>query len=198
MHKRFSRSEVLTVVISMEAALLLLSTLWMYLAHIELMELLALKDWKLLLIGVAVGCATSLSSYLITRLGDKLKHRLAWLAAMDELLESTLRPMFANALPIDILLISVSSGFCEEVFFRGILQSQFGLLIASLIFALLHFPGKKFIFYVVWSFLAGLLFGFLTDYYHSLWVAIAAHIINNVVSISLIRYGGYGAEKEAP
>ncbi|MBX9691725.1 MAG: CPBP family intramembrane metalloprotease, partial [Cyanobacteria bacterium] len=146
MHKRYKRSEVLTVVLSMEAALLLLSTLWMYVAHIDLMELLILKDGWLLLIGLGVGCLTSLSSFLLTRLSDRFKKRFEWLAAMDELVETTLRPLFAGSSPFDILLIAASSGFCEEVFFRGVLQCQFGIVVSSIVFALLHFPGKKFIF----------------------------------------------------
>lgn len=191
MQPTYDRSYVLNIVLLTEAALVLLATVWIYIAHLPVLELLTITSPSraaLILVGVAIGAATSLGSWCVSSLASRFKEALPWLSAMDELLQRMLVPLFEKATLSDILLIALSSGFCEEVFFRGVLQTQFGIVIASAIFASLHFPGKRYFFYVVWSFLAGLLFGFLMDFYHCLWVPIAAHAANNLISISIIRY----------
>ncbi len=39
---------------------------------------------------------------------------------------------------MDILIISIMAGICEEIFFRGVLQPMIGLMLTSFIFILLH------------------------------------------------------------
>lgn len=188
MQQQYKRSFVLTAVLATEAALLLVATIWMNVARLDLGPLLRLENPAQILIGLAIGLTTSLSSLSLTWLSRRFKKALAWLNSMDDLLEKHLKPLFGKVNPLDILLISLASGFCEEVFFRGVLQMQFGLVPASIIFALFHFAGPKYTFYVLWSLGAGLLFGALVIMFDSLWIPIAAHAMNNLTSIAIIRY----------
>lgn len=188
MQHNYSRSFVLTCVVGGEALLLLLATIWVHLAHIDLLPLLMLKDGWPILIGTASGVAMSLSSLVVAKIARKYKDRFKFLSGFDELVSTMLQPLFKEATLLDILLIAFSSGFCEEVFFRGVLQTQFGLIAASVIFGLVHCGGKQYLIYAVWAMLAGLLFGVLLEASGTLWLPITMHIVNNLVSITMIRY----------
>lgn len=191
MQQKFSRSAVLTLVIIMESLLLLVATIWCWVAKIDLAPLLSFEDPAIILIGVGccLGLAMAVVSFCISVLGKKFQHVLPFFASFEDFIQTTLAPIFAEVNPIDILLIALASGFCEEVFFRGVLQTQFGLPIASIVFGLFHLTGnKKHMFYVVWAMLAGALLGWMLMIFNSLWVPICAHVINNFVSISMVRY----------
>ncbi|SFB91360.1 CAAX protease self-immunity [Microbulbifer thermotolerans] len=75
-----------------------------------------------------------------------------------------LRHFMAACSAVQIVVISLAAGICEEVLFRGFLQSWLshlsspaaGLLVASLVFALLHYA--SFIYFAA-TFLVGIAFG---------------------------------------
>lgn len=78
---------------------------------------------------------------------------------------------------IHIFFLSWMIAITEEWLFRGVIQTNYGLIFASIVFALLHirYLKKWFLFTVVMtlSFILGLLF----EYTNSLWVTIFAHFI---------------------
>lgn len=47
--------------------------------------------------------------------------------------------IFKNRGVLNIIFITLIVAFCEEFLFRGVLQTKFGLLTASIIFALVHY-----------------------------------------------------------
>ncbi len=47
--------------------------------------------------------------------------------------------IFQNRSVFHIVIISALVAFCEEVLFRGVIQTHFGLVVSSIIFALIHF-----------------------------------------------------------
>jgi membrane protease YdiL (CAAX protease family) len=188
MQPRYSRAQILIIVVLMEAGLLLAATVMAHFWKIDLLPLLKLDDPGVLFIGVGFGILMSGSSLLISMLARKFRDALPFVGAFEEFIKQTLIPLFAEVNPIDILLIAFSSGFCEEVLFRGVLQGQFGLLIASAIFGLFHYAGNRYIFYVIWAACAGAALGLAMDFFHSLWVPIMAHIVNNFLSIGMVRY----------
>jgi len=83
--------------------------------------------------------------------------------------------------------MSIASGFCEEIFFRGLLQPKLGIIIASIAFGLLHLPGLKYWFYAVWAAVSGAILGLLFIYSGSLWVPITAHAVNNIAGMMLLK-----------
>jgi uncharacterized protein len=198
MQHSYSRSLVLNCVVWGEALLLLFATIWIHLAHIDLVPSLTLKDPGPLFLGAILGALMSLSSMFLAKQAVKYKDRFKFLASFDEMVSSMLQPLFKDVTPIDIGLIALSSGFCEEIFFRGVLQTQFGLVIAAIIFGLVHFAGPKYMFYMFWAMGAGLFLGALFQFSQILWIPIVAHIVNNLVSITMIRYEiGYKNENES-
>jgi membrane protease YdiL (CAAX protease family) len=89
-----------------------------------------------------------------------------------------------------ILTIAVASGFGEEIFFRGAMQSSLGLLATSLIFGILHgFPGTRFAHWGIFAFVAGLGFGLLQHYSGSVFAAFLAHMSINYWNLCRIIEG---------
>jgi uncharacterized protein len=79
-----------------------------------------------------------------------------------------------------ILLLALCSAVSEELFFRGVLQSEFGLLVSSAAFGLLHPFG---IAYVAWATVAGLGLGTLFSGTGSLVAPTAAHATYNLLAL---------------
>jgi hypothetical protein len=96
--------------------------------------------------------------------------------------------LFATFTVPDIILVAAASGFCEEVFFRGVIQSQFGLFGAAAFFAIFHCPSLRHLPYGLWALTAGLFLGGLLTFTHSLWTPILAHSISNLIVLIFMRY----------
>jgi CAAX protease family protein len=85
-----------------------------------------------------------------------------------------------------LVLVSVFSGVGEEVFFRGALQPEFGLVAASLIFGLLHVgPDRRYLVWTAWAIFAGFLFGVLYEATGGLLAPVLAHSLHNAATLVL-------------
>ena len=85
-----------------------------------------------------------------------------------------------------LFLISVFSGVGEEVFFRGAVQQEFGLVVASLLFGIVHVgPDRRYLVWTAWAVLAGFLFGALYEVTGGLLAPILAHTAHNAATLLL-------------
>lgn len=83
-----------------------------------------------------------------------------------------------------ILALALLSAFGEEVLFRGVLQPRLGLWVATVLFALLHFPMRRSLLpWTVFAFAIGLVLGLLTEWAGSLWPAIVLHFLINYFNL---------------
>lgn len=98
--------------------------------------------------------------------------------------ESVLAPLFGRLRWFDIVMLSVLAGVSEEIFFRGVLQHEIGLLAASVAFGLLHTVSVP---YVIWATVVGLYLGYLVDVGHNLWPAIVAHMVIDFGGLCYLR-----------
>jgi membrane protease YdiL (CAAX protease family) len=178
-----SRNAILSISITLEAALLLVAAIWMPYANVSLLPKFHFATTAILW-GFVFAFASATISILCLTLGK----RLPLLNELKTMTDEVLAPIIAQLCPADILLISVVSGFCEEVLFRGIMQAQFGLWITSIIFGLFHDPGLKHKAYVILAALAGLGLGYVYQLTGNLWSCISAHIMHNLISMLLLRY----------
>lgn len=96
-----------------------------------------------------------------------------------------------GSLCYDLVLIAVIPAIAEEAFFRGALQSLFikmskrawiGILIASVIFSLLHAEMLGFVPRAALGIVLGLIYYFSGN----LWYSILAHFINNGLQVFLL------------
>ncbi|MFN2745559.1 MULTISPECIES: CPBP family intramembrane glutamic endopeptidase [Bacillus] len=96
--------------------------------------------------------------------------------------------LFRNRSYPHILILTLFIAFTEEILFRGVIQTHFGIWTASIIFAILHFRYLKkwllFVMVVSISFLLGLSFQ-QTD---NLFVPVTAHFLIDVVFACQIRF----------
>jgi membrane protease YdiL (CAAX protease family) len=96
--------------------------------------------------------------------------------------------MLTELKPLDLVVLAVVSGFCEEVFFRGVAQAQLQLVITSICFGLFHDPTFRHPSYAIIAFLYGLALGWLYMYTGNLWAPIVAHMVHNLISLYMLRY----------
>ena len=85
-----------------------------------------------------------------------------------------------------LVLVSIFSGVGEEAFFRGAVQQEFGLVVASLLFGLAHVgPDRRYLFWTAWTVLAGFVFGVLYDLTRGLLGPVVAHAAHNAATLLL-------------
>jgi membrane protease YdiL (CAAX protease family) len=98
-----------------------------------------------------------------------------------------------------LILVSVFSGVGEETFFRGAVQQEFGIVVASLLFGLVHVgPDRRYLLWTLWAVLAGFLFGGLYDLTGGLLAPILAHTAHNAATLLLWKRSRKGVRERDP
>lgn len=93
---------------------------------------------------------------------------------------------------LQLVLLSLVTGFIEEWFFRGVLTSHFGVVVSSIIFALCHLVlvGKLWM-WSVWSFIFGVMMAVIYQQTNDLLLCALIHSFINM--ITLIRLNNEAA-----
>jgi membrane protease YdiL (CAAX protease family) len=103
-------------------------------------------------------------------------------------LEAELSRILVPLHPWEIGILSLLSGFAEELFFRGALQPVIGLIPASLLFGMAHFvPRSPFWPWALQAVFAGFLLGSLYEMTHFLYPVMVAHLLTNFVLILIMN-----------
>jgi len=134
-----------------------------------------------LALGGACGLALAASLPLVTA---PWAHRMLLLRGLRrawDTLETDLGPSLGAR---EVLVLALCSAVSEEVFFRGVLQREVGIVAASAVFGLLHPLGAA---YVLWATAAGAGFGVLFAVTGSLAAPAAAHGIYNLLALVYLR-----------
>lgn len=96
------------------------------------------------------------------------------------------------AIAINIILVAILPAVGEEFLFRGVLQTHFkelfksphlAVFIAAFLFSAIHFQFYGFIPRLI----LGMIFGYLVYFSGSIWLAVFAHFVNNLMAI-LVKY----------
>jgi membrane protease YdiL (CAAX protease family) len=96
------------------------------------------------------------------------------------------------------VLLAMASGLAEEMFFRGALQAKVGLVLASLLFGVVHFvPRREFMPWTVFAVVVGFGLGGLFEWTGNLLAPVVAHVVINGVNLPLL-IRRYGSEPKAP
>ncbi len=117
-----------------------------------------------------------------------LSRRLPMLKQLKDMTERVLLPLVSELKPVDMVVIAVLSGFCEEVFFRGVAQRQCGLVITSIAFGLFHDPGFSNVTYSFLTFIYGLALGYMFIVTGNIWTPVFAHATHNLITLLVLRY----------
>lgn len=130
------------------------------------------------LIDVAAGAGVAAIVVGLWQLGIKV---LPSARALERAIGRTLGPLSTS----EVITLAILSGFAEELFFRGAVQSHWGLVPASILFALLHMgPGREFRLWTVFALVAGLGLGALMLWRGNLLAPAVAHVSINLVGLS--------------
>ena len=136
-------------------------------------------------VGLAVAVGFMVINYVLLRCGpDVLPLRL-----IRTLYRTTLRPLFADVRLSDVVVISIAAGVGEELFFRGALQPEIGLVPASIVFGLLHMGGRGTFVFGCWVAVMGLALGMLANISEGLVAPIVAHSAYDAAAIGYLRWG---------
>jgi uncharacterized protein len=183
--KLLDRNTVLTLTIAIEAFLLLCATLWMVFEKLDIRPMLYLSK-RTVIIGLLAGNLVSLANLAILWAGRRWSQRSFLLRSMRDLVTLEMVPIFGRLKFIDRFFIALISGFCEEIFFRGVLEKSCGMASSAFCFGLAHFPSLYYFPYAIWATLIGLLMSLLSQICGSLWCPIIAHAMINLISLNVI------------
>ncbi|PIE35781.1 hypothetical protein CSA56_02835 [candidate division KSB3 bacterium] len=177
-------SQLIVRAFLLEGIIFGVALLWAYWRTIPLQQALQ-PTLSACLIGIVVGVFVLVFNYVIIEYGSRY---VTALRIIHQLIEQDIFPIFKHFGITGALCIAIISGFAEEFFFRGVLQAQIGIWLASLVFGLVHIWSKPAIIYGVYTALIGLLFGGLYLWIGNLWSPILAHMVNNFVAILYYRH----------
>ncbi len=96
-----------------------------------------------------------------------------------------IKSIFDNMHMIDLLIISLLAGIGEELLFRGIVQVKFGIVIASIVFGLMHSISLA---YVIVTIIMGFYIGSIYQASGSLLVPVQLHFVYDFAALVYLRY----------
>lgn len=140
-------------------------------------------------------------------LGGRLHELETWIRNTEKLAEQQTRLLLtthnAGDYLVNLLMVAVLPGICEEAFFRGALQQLLirwtgrvgaGVILTAFIFSFLHFQFLGFL----PRFILGLMLGYVYVFTGSLWLAMIGHFVNNGVDVTLMYLYQLGWIKTDP
>jgi membrane protease YdiL (CAAX protease family) len=146
----------------------------------------ALRGFDLRLAGDSLALSLVLGSItpIATVSAGLLAYRL--LPALRAIAEELAPRLVDGTGRASLLLLSLFSGVGEEVFFRGAVQQEFGLVVASVLFGVVHVgPDRRYMVWTLWAIAAGFLFGVLYEVSGGLLAPILAHAAHNAATLLL-------------
>ncbi|MUK87243.1 CPBP family intramembrane metalloprotease [Ornithinibacillus sp. L9] len=102
--------------------------------------------------------------------------------------------LFSNSSFNEILFFTLLISVAEELLFRGVIQTTFGYLIASTIFALVHFRYLKRPVLLISILILSFYIGYIFEITGNLLVTITCHFFIDFLLGLFIRFNGWGEE----
>ena len=172
---------LVALAIAGEGALVVVALVWQRLRGLPL-EIGGLSEG--VVVGVAAAAVFALANwYLLCRAPI-----LPGVTAVRRLYRTMFKPLFDGVGPVDLVVISVAAGIGEELLFRGVLQTEFGVVTASLVFGLLHMGGSGTFAFGCWVAVMGGALGGLAVWTHGLLAPIVAHAAYDAAALAYIRW----------
>lgn len=144
----------------------------------------SLTTWSLA--DVSLGMLAATPPLLVMPLLEwRVDRYMPGLRGLRQSIDLVLAPLVGRMRLAEVLVISALAGVSEEVFFRGVLQLEIGVLLASLIFGLFHAVSLP---YALWATAVGSYLGCLAQWHGNLSVPIVAHMMIDIVGLLYIRH----------
>lgn len=147
------------------------------------------EAWLPLPTGSILGHLASLAGGIVLALGTiKATRHFVKRWSWARTLHNDLRPAVRHTGTSSIVILGIASAASEELFFRGLLTTTFGVIASSLAFGLLHqMRGRGRWVWAGWAAVMGFLFGALFLATGSLLGPLLAHAAINVANLRFLR-----------
>lgn len=169
----------LWLAVASEAALGLLAVAWISWRGLPLVILTGSDDFVL---GATVAASLAAANFCILRYGPDIGP----LRSLRRFYIQVLWPLFGQLRPIQILGLSAAAGIGEELLFRGALQPELGLVLASVLFGLVHIGAADMVAFGVWVAAVGALLGWLASATGGLLAPMTAHAVYDALALAYI------------
>jgi uncharacterized protein len=177
-----SREQTLVAIALTAIVLLIVSRIWLFLD--SSVTMLPIRwSWQDGLLGVAIGAGITLGSFLLYRVWQPYRQSAEFYLSM----------VITSLSWLDLIWLGLLPGLSEELLFRGVMLpaialTNFGILITSLCFGVMHFSGLQHWAYVVWTTVVGIILGWSAVETGNLLVPVVAHIFTNLISAFYWKY----------
>ncbi len=181
---RYTRNRILILSFLLEGVLALVFFIWAKYRGFEFSPMP--QAWEL---GYGIAFAIPLFILNLILFGSE-DSRFAFLRSCFEFKDQVVRPL-AQTLDVgSSIAVALCAGIGEELFFRGVVQTEYGLFAASVSFSLLHFgtATRKYLMIATLYAAIGMYFGLLAQYFSSLWVPVIAHACYDLIALIYLRY----------
>lgn len=184
-----SRSRIVRLEATLAGSLLLSAFTWGWIRDLGLWSHLrvTLAD---LAVGFSAAAVLCLSLPFFT---STWASRVLLLREMKGVWDDVLTPLGKSLTLGEIGALAMLSGFSEEIFFRGTVQGEIGIIGASVLFGLLHPLNLS---YVIWAASVGFAFGALYQLTGSLLPPIICHSGYNLAALLYLRYWYQGESRD--
>lgn len=177
-----TRFEILGYMAITAVILLVVSKIWIHFRSLTLVPVDVTP--KAFFMGLGLGLIITVASSIIYRVWP------AYRQSANQYLAMVLKPLEWP----DLIWLGLLPGLSEELLFRGVFLSDFGLswpaiIGSSVFFGVLHYSGKEQWPYVVWASVVGFFLGYSVFVTGNLFVPIVAHILTNFVSGVIWKWG---------
>ena len=144
----------------------------------------SLTAWSLA--DVSLGVLAAMPPLLIIPLLEwRVDRYIPGLRGLRQSIQLVFAPLVGRIRFAEILALSALAGISEEMFFRGVLQREAGVVLASVIFGLCHAVSLP---YVLWATAMGGYLGWLAQWHGHLSVPIVAHTMIDIAGLFYIRH----------
>ena len=174
---------LVVIAVAGEGALVVVALIWQRLRGIPLAAG-AGEPWEEVLAGTATAVALALVNWYLLCGAPSLRP----VTTIRRLYRDSLKPFFGGVGVVDLAVISVAAGIGEELLFRGVLQAEVGLVLASLIFGILHMGGTGTLAFGAWVAAIGGVLGGLAIWTEGLLAPMVAHALYDAAALAYIRW----------
>lgn len=153
-----------------EASLAVVAAIWAWLRGVSISYRVDLAATGIALAATAAFVLVNFTLYFLSK-------RAGRLGSVHAFLESEVFPLF-RPLPVwKLLLLSSAAGVGEELLFRGVIQEELGLPVASVVFGLMHGPTRDLWPLALWATAMGAGLGVLYQASGNVFVPVVSHAL---------------------
>jgi len=182
---RYTRSRILLMSFVLEGILVLTFFVWARLRNVEFDIIPAY--WEL-----GYGFLFCLPLFVLNYLlFGPASRKYSFLRTCYDFKDRVVRPLADELDVVGSAAVSLCAGIGEELFFRGVLQSEWGIVAGAVCFSVLHFgtAAKRYFALAVLYALIGCYFGLLAEQFHSLYLPISAHAAYDFLALMYLKFG---------